>query len=124
MRTAAHCRRAVPGIGARADEVVERKAENVAERAKHLSVPGHERARLDALLLGVLGEGAAYRVIGDIAPVRITRPALKTSHSLRQRAAGEAKEAYAGLDGAPLELRMQADLRLVHGEIPATAVDR
>ena len=70
----------------------------------------------------VLGEGAAYRVIGDIAPVRITRPALKTSHSLRPRASGEAQETHAGLDGAPLGLRLQADLRL--GKLPETAADQ
>ncbi len=67
----------------------------------------------------VLGEGAAYRIIGDIAPVRITRPSLKASHSLRFPAPGAVREAFAGLDGAPLELRLQDDLRLA--PIDATA---
>ena len=55
----------------------------------------------------VLGEGAAYRVIGDISPVRITRPALRAAHSLDLRESARA-EVFAGLDGPPLALRMHA----------------
>lgn len=58
----------------------------------------------------VLGEGAAYRVIGDIAPVRITRPSLKASQALEPRLASLGRPTGAVLDGAPLELRLHAEL--------------
>jgi hypothetical protein len=69
----------------------------------------------------VLGEGAAYRIIGDIAPVRITRPALRAAHSLQLPAAGRPGEAFAGLDGAPLELRLQAGLDSIDADLPRAA---
>ena len=69
----------------------------------------------------VLGEGAAYRVIGDIAPVRITRPSLRSAQSLDLQAlqaagAGDADEGpmrvhrFATLDGTPLELKLENEL--------------
>jgi hypothetical protein len=56
----------------------------------------------------VLGEGAAYRVISDISPVRITRPALRAAHALAPAPAGNAQIAFVSLDGEPLELRIEA----------------
>jgi outer membrane protein TolC len=57
----------------------------------------------------VIGEGAAYRVIGDIAPVRITRPALRTAQTLHIPAAGERRAlvSLAEPAGGPLELRLE-----------------
>jgi outer membrane protein TolC len=64
----------------------------------------------------VLGEGAVYRVLGEISAVRITRPALRAAQSLR----GSLKEARrppadnhaaASFDGGRLGLRL--DLQLV-----------
>jgi outer membrane protein TolC len=60
----------------------------------------------------VLGEGAVYRVIGELSPVRITRPSLRAAHSLdslaRRPLRGSASELLAALDeGPPLALRIE-----------------
>jgi len=63
----------------------------------------------------VLGEGAVYRVLGEISAVRITRPALRAAQSLR----GSLKEARrppannhaaASFDGGRLGLRLEPQL--------------
>jgi hypothetical protein len=63
----------------------------------------------------VLGEGAVYRVLGEISAVRITRPALRAAQSLR----GSLKEvrrppanhhAAAAFDGGRLGLRLDPQL--------------
>jgi outer membrane protein TolC len=57
----------------------------------------------------VLGEGAVYRLIGDLSPARITRPALRPSHSLRPKSADGKQAALAMVAGdrsQPLELRL------------------
>ena len=51
----------------------------------------------------VLGEGAAYRVISDLAPARITRPALRLAPRIEPKPA--AQSGSVTLDGAPLALR-------------------
>ncbi len=62
----------------------------------------------------VLGEGAAYRVVSDLAPSRITRPALRLSPWLGVPKAAQAPQVEkASLDdGQPLELRAFAELSL------------
>ena len=57
----------------------------------------------------VLGEGAAYRIIGDIAPARITRPALRAAQSLYIPSPGERvkrRNIFPGRTVEPLELRL------------------
>jgi outer membrane protein TolC len=60
----------------------------------------------------VLGEGAVYRVITDLAPARITRPALRISPwlSVPPPSTAPAPQKAATLDGQPLELRAAAAL--------------
>jgi outer membrane protein TolC len=56
----------------------------------------------------IMGEGAAYRVVGELTAVRITRPVLRTSESLEERPT----VLFAAVSGAadPLPLRMAAEL--------------
>jgi hypothetical protein len=57
----------------------------------------------------VLGEGAAYRVIAEISPVRITRPSLRAAQSLHIPAPGQRREGhnvFPGRSVEPLELRL------------------
>lgn len=58
----------------------------------------------------VLGEGAAYRVIGELAARRITRPALRVEHDLRapaERADAPPPEvAFLAPEGDALQLRL------------------
>ncbi len=57
----------------------------------------------------VLGEAAAYRVIGDIAPARITRPALRMAQSLHIPSPGKGvggRNIFPGRTVEPLELRL------------------
>ena len=63
----------------------------------------------------VLGEGAAYRVVGEISAVRIVRPALRVAQSLRT--SGKAvpppllgKSAPPDFDGGRLGLRIDLEL--------------
>ena len=63
----------------------------------------------------VLGEGAAYRVVGEISAVRIVRPALRVAQSLRP--SGKAvpqpllgKSALPDFDGGRLGLRIDLEL--------------
>jgi len=56
----------------------------------------------------VLGEGAAYRVIGEVMPARRLRPALRMAPAIEKRPAGSG--AFAGFDGPPLPLRLEAGL--------------
>jgi outer membrane protein TolC len=68
----------------------------------------------------VLGEGAAYRVLGELGGARLTRPALRTERELRGPGAW-APVARAGvdgrpdLDGAPLKLRLEEDFGSASG---------
>jgi outer membrane protein TolC len=57
----------------------------------------------------VLGEGAVYRVIVDISPARIMRPALRPAHTLRWPAAGKKPPpaAFADRGGKSLKLRVE-----------------
>jgi outer membrane protein TolC len=55
----------------------------------------------------VLGEGAAYRVLGELSPVRITRPSLRSAHRLEPRTAPAPTPEPVR---APLALRLEADL--------------
>ena len=66
----------------------------------------------------VLGEGAAYRVISDLAPSRITRPALRMSAWLgASPATARAAEAETlSFDGHPIGLRAAAALSGVEVE--------
>lgn len=62
----------------------------------------------------VLGEGAAYRLIGDLIPGRITRPALRAAQTLRippPRKEVPAQAKLAETDSAPLRLRLEGILR-------------
>lgn len=53
----------------------------------------------------VLGEGAAYRVLGELAPVRITRPSLRAAQYLAPRpAAGSQAPPNARADPLPLRI--------------------
>jgi len=57
----------------------------------------------------VLGEGAAYRIISDVAPTRITRPALRAAQSLHIPSPGErvkGRNIFPGRTVEPLELRL------------------
>jgi outer membrane protein TolC len=65
----------------------------------------------------VVGEGAVYRIVGDLAAVRITRPFLRIADRLepREPAVPGAREAPAG----PLALRFAEELT-VDGSDPAT----
>jgi outer membrane protein TolC len=62
----------------------------------------------------VLGEGAAYRVLGEISAVRITRPALRPALSLNSRGKDLRRPAVAGRSAAAsagaLELRLERAL--------------
>lgn len=61
----------------------------------------------------VLGEGAAYRLIGDIATGRVTRPALRPAQALRIPPAAKPNARKVALrpgDDAPLHLRLDAML--------------
>jgi outer membrane protein TolC len=62
----------------------------------------------------VLGEGAAYRVVSDLAPSRITRPALRMSAWLRASTGApvQARAEAPSLDGQPLGLRPAAALSM------------
>jgi hypothetical protein len=53
----------------------------------------------------VVGEGATYRLIGDLAPTRITRPALRAAQRLDLRR-GAPSTAVAATPAAPLALRI------------------
>ena len=57
----------------------------------------------------VLGEGAAYRVIAEISPVRITRPVLRAAQSLQIPSSGqqvEGGDVFPERTVEPLELRL------------------
>ena len=60
----------------------------------------------------VLGEGAIYRVVSELAPSRITRPALRMSSWLGVPPAAGASAAAPSLDGKPLELRASEVLEM------------
>jgi hypothetical protein len=68
----------------------------------------------------VLGEGAAYRLIGDLAPSRITRPALRTAQSLYIPPPGERPEGrntFPGRTVEPLDLRLDPRLGSLAHEV-------
>jgi outer membrane protein TolC len=57
----------------------------------------------------VIGEGAAYRVIAEISPARITRPFLRTAQTLQIPIPGqrmEGRNVFPGRSVEPLELRL------------------
>jgi hypothetical protein len=60
----------------------------------------------------VLGEGAVYRVVSELAPSRITRPALRMSAWLGVPPAPQASAPAPAEDRQPLELRASAALSL------------
>jgi outer membrane protein TolC len=62
----------------------------------------------------VLGEGAAYCVIGEIQPLRIARSGLRPALSLEMR--DPAPTQFSGFDGTPLPLRLDAELGEVHAQ--------
>ncbi len=62
----------------------------------------------------VLGEGAAYRVLAELAPIRITRPSLRAAQSLQVRGK-EAKAPEA--DHLPLPLRLEPRLGMPAGDL-------
>ena len=81
---------------------------------------------VDAEQWRVIGEGAVYRVIADIAPMRITRPALKPSAGLNlQRKATIAVATPSGKrqvpvrGDAPLALRLDASFNRPQGLLSA-----
>lgn len=63
----------------------------------------------------ILGEGAVYRVLGEISAVRVTRPVLRPAQSLRpwtrdaRRIAAE-KRVASDVDGGRLGLRLEPEL--------------
>jgi outer membrane protein TolC len=68
----------------------------------------------------VLGEGAAYRVIDEIAPTRITRPALRAAQSLYVPSPGkraQARNVFPGRTIEPLGLRLDARLESAPREV-------
>lgn len=68
----------------------------------------------------VLGEGAAYRLIGDISPGRVTRPALRPAQALRIPPAakpGARKIAAHENEDTPLRLHLDAQLRSAMPEV-------
>lgn len=68
----------------------------------------------------VLGEGAAYRLMGDLIPGRITRPALRAAQALRIPPAAKQAPAPAKLaetDSTPLRLRLEGFLRATMPEV-------
>jgi hypothetical protein len=82
---------------------------------------------VDAEQWRVLGEGAAYRVIADISPVRITRPSLRTAQTLQipprgQQAAG--RNVFPGRDVEPLELRLERLLGGIAEDLASVGASR
>jgi outer membrane protein TolC len=83
-----------------------------ARRASGLTAPIRGEFRtvlsepIDDAQWRAVGEGAAYRVAGDLASTRITRPVLRIEPALQARPAGSTAAAPAG-DGAPLDLRLE-----------------
>jgi hypothetical protein len=75
----------------------------------------------------VLGEGAAYRLIGDLEPTRITRPALRAAQALqippRPARRGVRRVADAAPNN-PLELRIEPRLGSVGREVVTVSSDR
>jgi outer membrane protein TolC len=68
----------------------------------------------------VLGEGAAYRVIDEIAPTRITRPALRAAQSVYVPSSGkraQARNVFPGRTIEPLRLRLDARLESAPREV-------
>ena len=68
----------------------------------------------------VLGEGAAYRLIGDISPGRVTRPALRPAQALRIPPAakpGARKTAAHEHEDTTLRLHLDAQLRSAMPEV-------
>jgi outer membrane protein TolC len=75
----------------------------------------------------VLGEGAAYRVITEISPVRITRPSLRTAQSLQIPAPGkrmEGRNIFPGRTVEPLELRLEPLLGSVVEDLASVGASR
>ncbi|MGE5641338.1 MAG: TolC family protein [Clostridia bacterium] len=68
----------------------------------------------------VLGEGAAYRVLGELSPVRITRPSLRSAQRLEPRNAPAPAPAPGEPVRAPLALRLEAGLAVSSADV-ATA---
>ena len=62
----------------------------------------------------VLGEGAAYRVVGDLASARAIAPALRAERALLAPGAADTvlqSGVVSNLDGAPLDLRLDENLQ-------------
>ena len=75
----------------------------------------------------VLGEGAAYRVITEIPPVRITRPALRTAQSLNIPPPGErgkGRNIFPGRSVEPLELRLDPLFGSVAADVASAGASR
>jgi outer membrane protein TolC len=82
---------------------------------------------VDAEQWRVLGEGAAYRVIADISPVRITRPSLRTAQSLQIPPRGqqaEGRNVFPGRDVEPLGLRLEPVLGAVADDLASVGASR
>jgi hypothetical protein len=75
----------------------------------------------------VLGEGAAYRLIGDLAPARITRPALRAADRLEippSPAEGRAPRVAGSESTDPLELRIEPHLGSLAREVVTVNAER
>jgi hypothetical protein len=75
----------------------------------------------------VLGEGAAYRVIDEIAPTRITRPALRAAQSLYVPSPGkraQARNVFPGRTIEPLGLRLDTSLEWLGPEVLTVRSER
>ncbi len=82
---------------------------------------------VDAEQWRVLGEGAAYRVIADISPVRITRPSLRTAQTLQLPPRGEqaaGRNVFPGRDVEPLELRLERLLGGIAEDLASVGASR
>src|SRR5258706_1059303 len=81
---------------------------------------------IDAEQWRVLGEGAAYRVIADISPVRITRPSLRAAQSLQipPRGQGEGRDVSAGRAFERLGLRLEPVLGAVADDLASVGASR
>ena len=75
----------------------------------------------------VLGEGAAYRLIGDLTPGRITRPSLKPATALRNpglKPAAAPPAALAQESREPLKLRLEPGLGSSSPEVLSMRTER
>jgi outer membrane protein TolC len=82
---------------------------------------------IDAEQWRVLGEGAAYRVIADISPVRITRPSLRAAQSLQIPPRGElaqGRNVFPGRGVEPLDLRLDRALGVVADDVASVGASR